>query len=84
MKTEKKDSTPPPAPAPVFDPKKAVGVSPRRHGATARTVGFVQAEGEEAHLFSATGGFVATVKGKEAAAFLPPPPPATAFAAPAA
>lgn len=59
-------STPPPAPPPpAFDATKAVAVTPCRHDATARTVGYVQGN----DLFSATRDFIATATPAEAEAF---------------
>lgn len=47
--------------APVFDPARARPVAPYRHEPTGRTVALHQVDGEQAHLFSATGVHVATV-----------------------
>lgn len=70
----------PPPPSPEFDRLAAVPVAPARHAATARTVGHVQPAGKSAHLFSATGDYIATVPTAEAAPFLPTPPAAPAAA----
>jgi hypothetical protein len=51
----------PVAPPPDFDAKTAQLVAPRRHEATARTVGYEQpGEGGAVHLFSPTFVFIAT------------------------
>lgn len=60
-------------PAPAFDRAAAISVAPRRHEATARTVGFVQTAGEQTHLYSYAGDYIATVTQAEGAAFLPAP-----------
>jgi hypothetical protein len=62
----KNETTPAPAPAPatppVFDEKTAKPVTQYRHKETGRTVGNHQPAGEDTHLFSATGVFIAAVK----------------------
>ena len=65
----KKPTTAPAASAPAFDPATAQAVPPIRHRDTARTVGHVQLQGAEAHLFSATRDYIATVPAAKAAAY---------------
>lgn len=82
MNTPPAAPVPPPAapvlsPAPLLDRKAAVAVPPVRHAATARTVGFVQwaDEGTRAHLYSATGDFIATEGADLARTYIPAPAP---------
>ena len=78
---------PSPLPAtPIFDAAAAIAVDPpRRHGFTARTIGYVQPtlDPETAHLFSPTGDYICSLSRADADAFLPaaPLPDGAAFLA---